>query len=81
VVAEGGIETVSQTINGEVIPAGGTVTPVVPNSGTFVKDLGVTDAIAIPLKRVASAPATGQYSVDAATGAYTFAAADVGKTV
>ncbi|HEM7795950.1 TPA: hypothetical protein U2L24_000749 [Acinetobacter baumannii] len=81
VVAEGGIETVSQTINGEVIPAGGSVTPVVPNSGTFVKDLGVTDAKAIPLKRVASAPATGQYSVDAATGAYTFAAADAGKTV
>ncbi|MFX7021362.1 hypothetical protein ABTI29_21025, partial [Acinetobacter baumannii] len=48
---------------------------------TFVKDLGVTDAKAIPLKRVASAPATGQYSVDAATGAYTFAAADAGKTV
>ncbi|MGY0266062.1 hypothetical protein, partial [Citrobacter freundii] len=61
VVAEGGIETVSQTIKGEVIPAGGTVTPVVPNSGTYVKDLGVTDAKAIPLKRVASAPATGQY--------------------
>ena len=62
-----------------MIPAG-TVTPVVPNSGTYVKDLGVTDAAkAIPL--VASAPTTGQYSVDAATGAYTFAAADAGKTV
>ncbi|MEX7543121.1 hypothetical protein AB0862_035890, partial [Acinetobacter baumannii] len=48
---------------------------------TFVKDLGVTDAKAIPLKRVASAPTTGQYSVDAATGTYTFAAADAGKTV
>ncbi|EMJ8533841.1 hypothetical protein OK210_002974 [Acinetobacter baumannii] len=81
VVAEGGIETVSQTINGEVIPAGGIVTPVVPNSGTYVKDLGVTDAKAIPLKRASSAPTTGQYSVDAATGAYTFAAADAGKTV
>ncbi|MBD0050915.1 hypothetical protein IAF14_18720, partial [Acinetobacter baumannii] len=41
---------------GEVIPAGGIVTPVVPNSGTYVKDLGVTDAKAIPLKRVSSAP-------------------------
>ena len=33
------------------------------------------------LKRVASAPVAGQYSVDEATGVYTFAAADVGKTV
>lgn len=79
VVTEGGITAVAQTINGEVVAA--SVTPVVPNSGTFVKDLGVTDAKAIPLKRVASAPVAGQYSVDEATGVYTFAAADVGKTV
>lgn len=79
VVTEGGITAVAQTINGEVVAA--SVTPVVPNSSAFVKDLGVTDSKAIPLKRVASAPATGQYSVDEATGVYTFAAADVGKTV
>jgi len=78
VVTEGGITAVAQTINGEVIVA--SVTPVVPNSGTFVKDLGVTDAKAIPLKRVVSAPVAGQYSVDEATGVYTFASADVGKT-
>lgn len=81
VVSEGGITAVAQTINGEVIPVGGTVTPTVPNTGTFVKDLGVTDGKAIPLKRVASAPAAGQYSVDEATGAYTFAAGDAVKTV
>ena len=79
VVTEGGITAVAQTINGEVVAT--SVTPVVPNSGTFVKDLGVTDAKAIPLKRVASAPVAGQYSVDEATGVYTFATADVGKTV
>ncbi|WP_347461062.1 hypothetical protein ABEF79_07045 [Acinetobacter sp. ANC 7454] len=79
VVTEGGITAVAQTINGEVVAA--SVTPVVPNNGTFVKDLGVTDAKAIPLKRVASAPVADQYSVDEATGVYTFATADVGKTV
>lgn len=81
VVADGGMDVVTQTINGEKIQTGGTLTPVVPNAGTFVKDLGVTDAKAIPLKRVASAPVTGQYSVDQATGEYTFAVADVGKVV
>ena len=81
IVAEGGIETVAQTINGETIPTGGLLTPTVPNAGTYVKDLGVTDGKAIPLKRVASAPTAGQYSVDQVTGAYTFATADVGKVV
>ncbi len=56
-----------------------TVTPTVPSSGTWSKDLGVRSSAGIPLKRVASAPATGQYSVTA--GAYTFASADVGTTV
>lgn len=56
-----------------------TVTP--PNSGTYVADLGVIDANGQPMKRVASAPATGQYSVNTSTGQYTFAAADTAKTV
>lgn len=47
----------------------------VANSATWVTDLGVRNATTlIPLVRVASAPATGQYSV--AAGIYTFAAAD-----
>lgn len=54
-----------------------TVTP--PASGTFVRDLGVIDANGLPMQRVASAPATGQYSVAGAV--YTFAAADTGKRV
>jgi hypothetical protein len=55
-----------------------TVTP--PGSGTFVADLGVRDAGGLPMVRVASAPATGQYTVSA-LGVYLFAAADTGKTV
>lgn len=61
------------------VAAATTVTPTVPNSGTWSADLGVRDANGLPMTRVASAPATGQYSVSA--GAYTFAAADAGKTV
>ena len=81
VVAEGGLDVITQTINGEKIQIGGTVTPVVPNAGTYVKNLGVTDAKAIPLTRVTTAPVAGQYSVDESTGAYTFATADMGKVV
>ncbi|MEY2864605.1 MAG: hypothetical protein RLY58_2312 [Pseudomonadota bacterium] len=58
-----------------------TVTITPPNTGTFVADLGVTNAVGAPYSRVASAPVAGQYSVDAATGIYTFAAADVGVPV
>jgi hypothetical protein len=48
-----------------------------PNSGTFLEDLGVFNAATgAQLARVASAPATGQYTV--AAGTYTFAAADTG---
>lgn len=56
-----------------------TVTPTVPNTGTWTADLGVRDANGIPYTRVASAPTTGQYSV--AAGVYTFAAADTAKQV
>ena len=65
---------------GSVIPASPyQVTPTVPNSGTWSADLGVRNSNGRPLTRVASAPATGQYSV--AAGVYTFAAADTGSTV
>lgn len=65
---------------GSVIPTTPfTVTVTPPSSGTFVEDLGVLDSNAVPMTRVASAPATGQYSVSA--GVYTFAAADTGKKV
>lgn len=46
------------------------------NTATFVTDLGVTNAATgLQFVKVASGPATGQYSVSAA-GVYTFAAAD-----
>lgn len=48
----------------------------VANSAFFQSDLGVVNGTTgVQLTRVASAPATGQYSV--AAGVYTFAAADV----
>jgi hypothetical protein len=53
----------------------------VANGATFQADLGVFNAqTGVQLQPVASAPATGQYSVSAA-GVYTFAAADTGLAV
>ena len=53
----------------------------VANAATFVANLGVKDAITgTPLVKVATAPVGGQYSVSA-VGVYTFAAADVGKSM
>lgn len=75
--------TLTGTVNdttGSTIPATPyTVTVVPPGTGTFVRDLGVTNALGLPLQRVASAPTTGQYTQ---TGtAYLFAAADTGTQV
>jgi hypothetical protein len=65
---------------GAVIPATPfQITPTVPLTGTWGFNLGVRDVNNIPYVRVASGPTTGQYSVSA--GIYTFATADVGKTV
>jgi hypothetical protein len=76
---------------GKLIPAtpftitgGATETGVlfkIPNTGTFKADLGVLDANGLAMTKVASAPATGQYSVNETTGAYVFAAADTGLRV
>jgi hypothetical protein len=55
------------------------ITPTVPNSGTWLNDLGVTDTTGVPYTRVVSGPTTGQYSVSA--GVYTFATADTAKNV
>lgn len=49
---------------------------------TFVADLGVMNmSTGMPLKRVASAPTTGQYTVNTSTGVYAFASADAAATV
>jgi hypothetical protein len=59
-----------------------TITIAPPSSGTFVADGGVYfSATGVQLTRVASAPATGEYSLVVATGVYTFAAADQAKAV
>ncbi len=56
-------------------------TVVPPNSGTFVADLGVINsATGLPLKKVASGPLAGQYSVTGA-GVYTFASADANAAI
>lgn len=64
------------------IPAVSTYTVTVTNAATFGTDLLVWDVTSLKfMTRVASAPATGQYSVNPATGVYTFAAADASHAV
>lgn len=75
-----GLESVVNDVVGATIPTTPfTITPTIPGSGTWAGDLGVRDAAGLPMTKVASGPATGQYSVSA--GVYTFAAADTGKKV
>lgn len=51
------------------------ITPTLPSSGVFYKDLGVVNAATLtPLTLVASGPTAGQYSQ--AAGVYTFSSAD-----
>lgn len=65
---------------GSAIPATPfSLTPTVPNAGTWAADLGVRSITGVPFVRVAANPVTGQYAV--ANGVYTFAAADTGATV
>jgi hypothetical protein len=61
--------------------SGTAVTIVPPTSGVYAYDLGARYGTGVPLTRVASAPTVGQYSVNLATGAYTFATAETGNTV
>jgi hypothetical protein len=62
------------------VPATTPFTVTVANAATFVDDEGVLyAATGLPLTKVASAPAAGQYSV--AVGVYTFSSADAGKAV
>ena len=62
------------------IPGVSTYTITVANSATWTVDQGVVyTATGLPLKRVASGPTVGQYSV--AAGVYTFAAADASAKV
>lgn len=77
----GTLTGVFNDLTGRVVPATPFQLPVAPpQSGTFDRDLGVIDDTGMPLVRVASAPAAGQYSVSA-VGVYTFNTASTGKTV
>lgn len=52
-------------------------TITVAGAATFADDVGVVNAATnVPFAKVAAAPIAGQYSVNPATGVYTFAAAD-----
>jgi len=62
------------------VPGSSTYTITVANSAHFDTDLGVIyAATGLPLQKVASGPAAGQYSVSA--GVYTFASGDASANV
>ena len=83
-IVNGKVGIVYDTV-GAVIPATTfkrIVTP--PEAGVFFKNLGVyfkSNTFALTLVSLATTPLAGQYTVNVATGEYTFAAADVGKVV
>lgn len=79
--ATAGIKNTVQNFVANIPATPFTITVAPPSSGTFLSDLGVLDGTTgVALKKVASAPATGQYMVSA-VGLYTFAAADTLKPV
>ncbi|HTS92237.1 MAG TPA: hypothetical protein VMG55_09575 [Stellaceae bacterium] len=74
-------QTLTSLTEAQSVPASTPFTVTVANAATFAIDLGVVyAATGLPLAKVASAPALGQYAVSAA-GVYTFAAADTGAAV
>jgi hypothetical protein len=64
----------------QTVPSSSAYTVSVANAATWADDYGVVyAATGLPLAKVASAPAAGQYSV--ASGVYTFNSGDAGKSV
>ena len=67
------------------VPGVSTYTITVSQATSFVDDLGVTYAsganAGVPFTKVGSPTTAGQYSVNAATGVYTFSAADANAAV
>lgn len=73
----GTVDTTTYPGESHTIPATPYEVTVTNAADTPLVDYGVTySATGIGLKAVASGPTTGEYSVDLATGVYTFAAAD-----
>lgn len=79
-------------VTGQIMPVAGEIgsipetpgpyTVTVANGASFRTNLGVIfKTTGVPLTRVESGPAAGQYSLNETTGVYTFAAADQGKQV
>lgn len=58
-----------------------TASVTVTNAANFTEDLGVQSTTGTAYKRVASAPAAGQYSVNESTGVYTFNATENGTVL
>jgi len=86
----GATPAIGQIVGGiresHAIPSAHTITPTQVKAGqTFDSNLGVllvaSDGSTTTMTRVSGVPTTGQYSLVEATGVFTFAAADVGKTV
>ena len=74
--------TISQFAEVHSVPGTGPYTVTVTKATHFAADQGVVyAATGLPLIAVSAAPATGQYSVNAATGVYTFASGDSGAGV
>lgn len=75
-----GVNTPMKIVSVDEGPSAIPTTPfqiTVVNGATFFLDLGVLDAATqYQFTRVSAAPAAGQYSVNQATGVYTFASAD-----
>jgi len=80
----GGIQMIADN-ESQVIPGTPYQVTVTNVAGVPITDYGVIFGsgakVGQQLTRVASSPATGQYSVNTATGVYTFAAADTTLTV
>ena len=74
--------TVTNTASAVIVSPAFNFVSTTPYVATYAADLGVAYlSTGAPLKRVVSAPAVGQYSVNTTTGVYTFNTADAAATV
>lgn len=66
----------------DTVPSSSTYTVTVANASTYNDDLGVAYAsTGLPFNRVSDPAAAGQYSVNFATGVYTFSASDASQAL
>lgn len=82
-IQNGKVGIVHDTV-GAVIPATNKKVVTPPEAGVYLNNLGVyfkSNTSALVLVDIAATPATGEYTLNQATGEYTFATADIGKVV